>query len=367
MTTLSLTNAPSARARAEAAFAERFARAPDVITRAPGRVNLIGEHVDYNDGLVLPFALDLDVVVCARRRHDRVLQVTSLERGQTEMTRLGAHERPAGWMQYVAGVAALLGVEQGADLVVASDVPTASGLASSAAFEVALALTLLALDGRNCEPETLAQLCRRAEQEWAGVQCGIMDQYATLLCRQGQALQLDCRTLEYQHVPIPDTVRFAIVDSGAQRELAASAYNARVHECAEAARQLGIARLRDAGAAAVETLPAPFDKRARHVVTEIERTRRMSIALRAGELTQCGALMNASHDSLRSDYEVSSDALDRLVEKARAVPGVLGARLTGAGFGGYALALTAPLALRRLRTEWTGMRAVLPAAGAEVL
>ncbi|MGH7467001.1 MAG: galactokinase [Longimicrobiales bacterium] len=366
MSTLSLSSAPAARERAEAAFYDRFGSVPEAMARAPGRVNLIGEHVDYNDGLVLPIALDLDVVVCARRRHDRALHVTSLEHDQIGIVKLGSSERPVGWIAYVAGLATLLEVQQGADLLVASDVPPGAGLASSAAFEVAVALSLLALERRSYPPEILAQLCRRAEQEWVGVQCGIMDQYASLCCRQGHALLLDCRSLEFQQVPIPETIRFAITDCGAKRELAASAYNDRVKECREAARQLGLTALRDAvGLAAINTLPAPLDKRARHVTSEIERTRTMAAALRAGDPSQCGALMNASHDSLRGDYEVSSAALDTLVEKARSVPGVLGARLTGAGFGGHALAMGAPFALRRLRREWTAMRAISAEGGAE--
>jgi galactokinase len=356
---------PAARARAEAAFGECFAATPDVIARAPGRVNLIGEHVDYNDGIVLPMAIDLDVVVCARRRSDHVLYVASLERGETGTIHLNATERPRGWPAYVAGIAAVLRIESGADLVVASDVPQAAGLSSSAAFEAAVALALLALERRELDRTELAQQCRRAEHEWAGVSCGIMDQLAVLCCREAHALLLDCRTLDFEHVPIPEAVRMAITHEGSSRELAASGYNARVQECREAARLLGVAALRDvASAAALDVLPAPLDRRARHVISEIERTRRLAAALRAGNVLQCGALMNASHESLRHDFEVSTSNLDGLVERARAVPGVLGARLTGAGFGGHALAFTVPLALRRLRAAWPSMRPVTPAPGA---
>ncbi|MGH7459585.1 MAG: galactokinase, partial [Longimicrobiales bacterium] len=182
-----------------------------------------------------------------------------------------------------------------------------------------------------------------------------------------QALLLDCRTLTYEHVAIPESARFAIADTGASRALATSAYNTRVHECLTAAQQLGVTALRDVTSInTTDALPAPLNSRARHVVSEIERARRMAAALRTSDLEQCGSLMNASHESLRRDFEVSSPALDNLVERARTVPGVLGARLTGAGFGGHAIALTAPLALRRLRSEWVQLRAVAPAHGARV-
>jgi galactokinase len=341
---------------------------PDAIARAPGRINLIGEHVDYNDGLVLPFAINLDVVVCARRRAQRTLNVTSLEKAERASIHLDARTRPAGWAAYAAGVAALLELQQGADLVVASDVSEGAGLASSAAFEVAVALALLALQGRSMAPADVAQLCRQAELEWAGVRCGVMDQFAVLLGQEAHALLLDCRTLEYEHVAIPESARFAIADTGNSRKLAASAYNTRVHECLAAAQQLGVNSLRDVtSVSAADVLPVPLNNRARHVISEIERTRRTAAALRTGDLEQCGSLMNASHESLRRDYDVSSAALDTLVERARTVPGVLGARLTGAGFGGHAIALTAPLALRRLRSEWSALRAVAPAGGAAVL
>lgn len=367
MSSVHLSIAAPARERAESAFHDRFGTSPDVITRAPGRVNLIGEHVDYNLGMVLPFAIDLDLVVCARRRPDRTLQVASLEREDSGSLQLGAtRERPTGWLAYVAGVAALLGIERGADLIIGSDLPQAAGLSSSAALEVAVALALLALERRSLGPRDIARLCRQAELEWAGVQCGVMDQYAVLLARAGHALLLDCRTGDFEHVPIPQAVRLALVESGTTRALAVTAYNVRVLECRQAAHELGVDSLREVTSTlATDALAEPLNRRARHVVSEIERTRRMAAALRADNLEHCGALMNASHESLRRDYEVSSAALDSLVERARAVPGVLGARLTGAGFGGCAIALTAPLALRRLRNEWTGMREVVPAEGAE--
>jgi galactokinase len=310
-------------------------------------VNIIGEHTDYNDGLVLPMAIDMELVVCARARADRILAVTSTDLSQTREFNPEAAQKPVGWLSYIAGVQALLeaatGPLGGADLVIASDIPRGSGLSSSAALEAGTALALLALAGRTMPGERIAELCREAEHEWAGVQCGIMDQYACLLGHAGHALLIDCRTLTHTQVPVPPDARFVIAGSGNNRVLAASAYNLRVAECAHAAGLLRVASLRDVrpdrADSLIAELPEPLGRRARHVVTEIDRTVRAAAALRADDLRTCGALMNASHESLRDDYDVSSDALDTLVETARALPGVCGSRLTGAGFGGYAITL----------------------------
>ncbi len=358
--------------RAEALFRERFGTRPDVIARAPGRVNIIGEHVDYNDGLVLPIAIDLYLVVCARRRADNVIQVHSAELNQTVTLQPGTDHRNQGWSSYVAGVAELVhragGDLTGADLIVVSDLPQGGGLSSSAALEAASALALMALGRVALPPERIATLCRAAEHEWAGVQCGIMDQYAVLLARENHALLLDCQSLEYEHVPIPREAHFVILDSGASRELAQSAYNIRVAECHRAATLLGVASLRDLDATHLDELltrlPDPLDRRVRHVVTETARVQQAADALRRGELNDCGALMSQSHESLRDDYEVSSPALDAVVAGAERVQGVLGCRLTGAGFGGFAIALAVESTLADTMPQ---SRRVAPASGATLL
>ena len=335
----------TARQRAESAFRRIFGHPPEAAARAPGRVNLIGEHVDYNEGLVLPVAIDLDVVACARARADGMLVVHADDLGQTSTLQIDAADA-AGWAAYVVGVAALLqsaGVPvPGADIAFAGDIPLGAGLSSSAALEAAIALAVLRLGNAAMEPLQIAQLCREAESRWAGVSCGIMDQFAALLSRADHAMLLDCRSLETRFIPWPPSVAIVVTDSSVSRELAASAYNDRVRECADAARHLGVATLRDADTgllAARDHLPETLFRRARHVITEIARARSFAAALQAGELERCGELLNQSHASLRDDYEVSSPQLDKLVAIAQSMPGVLGSRLTGAGFGGCTVTL----------------------------
>lgn len=335
-----------ARERAIRRFRQLAGTEPTVVARAPGRVNLIGEHTDYNDGFVLPAAVDVDLVVCGRARSDGMIRITSADARIDVRFPVGGPSR-ARWAQYVAGVAALLaeavGARGGAELVLASDVPSGVGLSSSAALEVATARALLQLANAELPIRDIVALCRRAELEWAGVHCGVMDQAVVAMGRAGHGLLLDCRSLHVEPVPIPDSAALLVVDSGADRSLAGSAYNDRVRECAEAAALLGVANLRDAAGSAIEsaTLPELLMRRARHVVTENARTLAFANALRTGDLVTCGALMNASHASLRDDYEVSSPALDRLMQAAVETNGVHGAKLTGAGFGGCVVVLTA--------------------------
>lgn len=345
-----MTARPDARERAVAAFEDHFGCAPAVAARAPGRVNLIGEHVDYNDGLVLPVAIDRFAYVAASPRDDSAVQVVAIDLDGTDRFRHRDTVREGpGWHNYVRGVAAVLDEAgytlPGANLVIASDVPIARGLSSSAALELAVALAFLDLADASVDPRELARLCRRAEAEWAGVQCGIMDQVAAACSVENHALFLDCRDLRYNHVPIPPGVAIVVSDSRAPRSLASSAYNRRRRECEEAASMLGVASLREvtpeAFAEREAELPEPHRRRARHVVTEIARAAEAAACLLAGELRAAGEAMNGSHESLRTDYEVSSPQLDALVCAAREVRGTYGSRLTGAGFGGCTVSLVA--------------------------
>ncbi len=346
--------AADAKARATRAFEERFGGMPAVRARAPGRVNLIGEHTDYNEGFVLPIAIDRAVWVVARPRPDRrvhLLAADFMEEAAFSLDEL----RPGGvrgWAAYPAGVAWALEEAgfrlPGLEGTVAGDVPIGSGLSSSAALEVAFAMAWMALGGDEVPRMELARLCQRAENEFVGVRCGIMDQMAALFGRRGHALLIDCRSLETRLVPLPAGAVVLVADSGVRRELAASAYNERRAQCEEAVRRLRerypeIRALRDVSPAQLEAargvLPELIYRRARHVVTENERVLHAVAALERGDLSAFGELLNASHESLQRDYEVSIPELDVLVEAARSVPGVYGARLTGAGFGGSILAV----------------------------
>ena len=325
--------------------------------RAPGRVNLIGEHTDYNGGLVLPAALGLATEVEIARRADRLVRGESRERGRAEAP---LDAPPQGdWLDYARGTARVLAdagliAETGFELRVRSDVPEGAGLSSSAALEAAIALALLALAGARETPvdrPELARLCQRAEAEFAGVPCGIMDQYAVLCCREGEALLLDCATLAARGVRVPREAELVIADSGVARSLRSGAYAERRAECerarAGAERALGrpLASLSALAAGELERAAGSLDalalRRARHVVSENARVREFAAALEAGRLEAAGAELYASHESLRADYEVSWPEGDALVELARAAPGCFGARMTGAGFGGCTVSLVA--------------------------
>ena len=307
-----------------------------VLARAPGRVNLIGEHTDYNDGFVLPCAIDRYTEVTATLRHDRTVRVES--DGEHDTFSLDEVRPTRSWRDYVRGVVRLLQLERGASLRIRSTVPRGAGLSSSASLEVAVARSLSDLPG-----EELALLAQRAENEFVGVQSGIMDQFAVTLARAGHALLLDCRDLTYRHIPIPEGVAIVVCDSHVKRRLAESGYNERRAACEAAARRLGLSSLRDATFEQVRDLP-----RARHVVTENERTLRGAAALEAGDCVTFGELMNASHASLRDDYEVVPPALDELAAATRAVEGCYGSRITGAGFGGCTVSLVTDAAVEQV-------------------
>lgn len=310
-----------------------------VRAHAPGRVNLIGDHTDYMGGLVLPMAVQMGTTVTAVRGGDRLELTSAQVPGELSVplpvTDPAAVEPP--WGRYVAGVAAELGTRTGLVGSVDSDLPLGSGLSSSAALEVATALAL----GDRGDALELARRCQRAEQRATGVPCGIMDQLASAAGVAGHALLIDCATLAVTPVPVPPDARFWVVHSGQERALVGSAYADRRAECERAAATVG--PLPSADLDAIERLGDPTVRaRARHVRTECDRVTAFAAALDAGGLTAAGELMRDSHRSLRDDFEVSTPALDRLVDELCSRDGVFGARLTGAGFGGCVVALCRP-------------------------
>ncbi len=346
-------------------FAETFDQArPEVVVRAPGRVNLIGEHIDYNDGFVLPIAMTQALYLAGRRRDDRRLIVHTTAFDETADIDLDDPGPPGvpKWANYVKGVAALLiaeGVDvPGCELSLHSEVPLGGGVSSSAALEVGTAGALLALAGAELEPIRLAMLARQAEHEYANSPCGIMDQFICVLGRQDHALLLDCRDQSYEHVPAALAgAAWVVMDTQVKHELGESEYPVRQRQCREGLARLqqvdpGIVSLRDATpemlAKIVDETDPVVVRRCCHVVTEIERTTRAADALRQADKEAFGRAMLESHASLRDDYEVSCNELDALVAVASTVDGVYGARMTGGGFGGCAIALVDEDALEPL-------------------
>lgn len=342
-------------------FGQQFGRAPEGFAEAPGRVNLIGEHVDYNDGLVLPFAIDRSVIVAWARRDDDGVWVYSADFDEHSRFNLKnvTNAEPGVWANYVRGVASVLAATEmsvgGMEIALTGDVPQGAGLSSSAAIEVAVAGAFRDAYALPIDDVALARLCQRAENEFVGVRSGVMDQFASTVSRRGHALLIDCRTFAHEAVPLHlEAAGLAIViaDSGVTRRLVKSAYNDRRRECAEAGTLLReklsrpeLTSLRDVTVAAMDSLAIGAGdadrplRRARHVVTEIARVAATVDALGRDDFATVGALMEESHRSLRDDYEVSSPQLDLLVGLATAQEYVLGARLTGAGFGGYTVNL----------------------------
>jgi len=386
----------------EADYQRAFGSAAEQIVRAPGRVNLIGEHTDYNDGYVLPAAIERDVLMAAGRSGDASLEVISTDFGRPSTSLGTALAAPAGatlsvlalpalsgvegslpngskgrraafdishlkpsadepWANYVAGVAWALKEAGhsigGARIALQSTIPHGSGLSSSAALELATALAFQTLFGLSIERPALAKLCQRAENDFVGMPCGIMDQFIAALGREGHALLLDCRSLDYEYVPVSDAA-LVVANSGVRRGLVDSEYRVRRSQCESAVAKLaaalpGIRALRDVSSAELERcahLLSPVElRRARHVVSENERTLQAAAALKSGDLAAFGALMIASHESLRDDYEVSCPELNLLVKLALMVPGVYGSRMTGAGFGGCTITLARPEAVTPLQ------------------
>lgn len=330
-----------------AVFQSHFSADPALIVRAPGRVNLIGEHTDYNDGFVMPLAIDRAVWIALRPAGGRVVRAYSLDFDAWGGFELDCLERGAdGWLEYLKGVAWSL-AESGHTLagwegVVSGDVPLGAGLSSSAAIEMATARAFAAVSGIQWDPAAMALAAQRAENQWVGVNCGIMDQLIAGVGRAGHAILIDCRSLATRAVPLPSGAAVVVLDTATRRELATSAYNERRAQCEAAARAFGVQALRDVSVERFGRESGTLDpltrRRARHVVTENARTERAADAMAAGDAAALGRLMYESHDSLRDDFGVSSAALDAMVEAARD-GGCLGARMTGAGFGGCAVAL----------------------------
>ena len=332
----------------QAGFARLFGGPADAVARACGRVNLIGEHTDYNDGFVLPTLIPQAAAAAVARGEGRRVRAWSRElsgEGIVEYT-IGEEARGRGWLDYVQGLTTALargGFQVGGfDLWLASDVPLGSGLSSSAALEVSVLRALRRLFDLGLDDLTLARVGRAAETDFVGAPIGIMDQMASSLARPGEALFIDTRALVTEPVALPPGVELIVIDSGVAHSHAHGDYRTRRAECQRAASALGVAALRDAGAAdlgRVARLPRPLDRRARHVVTENQRVVKAVAAMRAGDAEELGRLFTESHVSQRDDYECSAPEVDLLVELALGERAVLGARLTGGGFGGSIVAL----------------------------
>ncbi|MGQ9571875.1 MAG: galactokinase [Dehalococcoidia bacterium] len=352
-------------------FAHRFGREPRGLAEAPGRVNLIGEHTDYNEGFVLPVAIDRTVIVAVAPRPDRQVRVYSLDFDQEDAFVLDGIDHLEGdvWSNYVRGVAAVLQKAgyrlTGANMAIKGGVPIGAGLSSSAALEVAVLGAFQHAATLTIAPRDQALLAQRAENEFVGVGCGIMDQMAAVMGRRDHALLIDCRSLETKAVPLnlaAQGLRLVVAYTGVRRALSNSAYNQRRQECSQAVQTLAtlitdkpVRALRDITSDELEAyedgLPEPLARRAGHVVSENERVLKSVEALRRSDLTTFGELLYASHESLARDYEVSSPELDLMVELASRLDGVVGARMTGAGFGGCTVNLVRQQAVDSFRQQ----------------
>lgn len=335
-------------------FTRRWGEEPEIIAQAPGRVNLIGEHTDYNGGFVLPVAINRYIWVAASGNPLKEATFYALNfQDETSFSLDNITFEPSKpWSNYVRGVAWALRKEgfeiPGIKAVIGGDIPIGAGMSSSAAVEVAAALAFIVLAGVNPDRKKLALLCQEAENEFVGMRCGIMDQWTSLLAEEKHALFLDCLTLDYAHIPFPENVSVIVADSLIRRELASSEYNLRRRQCEEAVALLQnrwphLRFLRDVKPEEMpgweDILPEPLRSRAKHVVEENARVIKAVEALRRNDLVNFGQLMYLSHKSLRELYQVSSPELDFLVETATACEGVYGSRLTGAGFGGCTVTL----------------------------
>ncbi len=319
-----------------------------VQARGPGRVNLIGEHTDYNGGLALPFAIARGVTVTAEPTDGDRVEARALDLGEDDDFALAAPDRSSGWRAFVRGTVAELAAAGYAlrpcRLTIEGDLERGSGLSSSAAMEAALCLALLAVAGEDepADRRELAELCSRVENDWVGAETGLLDQLASLCGQPGHAIRIDFASLEIDPVPLAlGDWTLVTLDSGAAHSHADSGYNERRAECRAACERLGVASLRDVSAPDVDSLPAPLAARVRHVVTENARVDAMVGALHAGDLGEAGRLLDASHASLRDDYAASVPEVEDTVERLKAA-GAAGARMVGGGFGGAVLALLGP-------------------------
>ncbi len=381
-------------AQVAAEFQNKFGRPPRWIAAAPGRVNVIGEHTDYNDGFVLPMAIERYAVMAADKSADgkNVIQIRDLSGAEPAVIDLSAPVKPGQpkWGNYPRGVVAGClerGLNPGGlDVLLHSTVPLGGGLSSSAALEVCTATLLEAVTRQKLDPVEKALLCQKAEHEFAGMPCGIMDQFISVMGRENHLLLLDCRSRKTELVPVSDpNVAVLIVNTNVKHELTGSEYPTRRRQCESAAEALGVPSLRDATAAALESARGRMEdavyRRARHIIGEIERTVRAAGCMRASNWTTTGQLMYASHTSLRDDYEVSCKELDEVVEIAGAIGvngGVWGCRMTGGGFGGCCVALVKTDAVetisKRIAADYktrTGIEPAIfvsrPASGAAIL
>jgi len=328
-------------------FEQLFGEPPTFVVRAPGRVNLIGEHTDYNDGFVLPLAINRAAWIALRPRRDSRVRIHALNFDDVAEIDLDSmrHE-DEGWCEYVKGVAHILSEEWnliGWEGVLAGDVPIGAGLSSSAAVELAVARAFAAIGGFPWDAARMARVGQRAENEWVGVNCGIMDQMISAAGQRDHALLIDCRSLETQAVPLPADTVVVVLDTATRRGLVDSAYNERRAQCEAAAAFFGVPALRDVDMDSFESGSARLNpivrRRARHVISENERTLAAAEAMRRGDATELGRLMNASHVSMRDDFEISREEMDVMVALAQSEPACYGARMTGGGFGGAAVAL----------------------------
>jgi galactokinase len=332
-------------------FHEIYGTDPALTARAPGRVNLIGEHTDYNDGFVLPMAIDRSILFAAKERTDRKVNLHFLDFNSDVSFNIDQLEKgPAGPAEYIKGVAHFLELETirlpGLDGVIAGSIPVSAGLSSSAALELAAARIFCGLTGITWDALSMACLAQKAENEWVGVNCGIMDQLICAAGQRGHAMLIDCRSLQISPTPLPDHVSIVIMDTNTRRSghgLVDSAYGERRAQCEEAASLLGVPALRDSTIEELEAMKDALDQavyqRARHVISENDRTLEAHRVMTMNNPAAMGELMDASHASLKHDFEVSTPALDTMASLAREHPACFGARMTGAGFGGCAVAL----------------------------
>lgn len=367
-------------AKTEAEFQKAFGREPDWIAAAPGRVNVIGEHTDYNDGFVLPMAIERYTVVAAAANGTNTVRLQSTSGSREGVIELGAALEPlpkSSWLNYplgvIAGFAQRAQPPAGFDAMIHTTVPLGGGLSSSAALEVAVATLLEGMTAHVLDPVEKALLCQKAEHEFAGMPCGIMDQFISALGRRDHLLLLDCRDRRTQYIPMLDeAVSVLIINSNVKHELTGSEYPTRRKQCEEAAAALGVRSLRDATTAVLESKRASMNeivfRRARHVIGEIARTEQAAAEVRRANWREAGQLMYASHESLRDDYEVSCPELDAIVEIARGIGeggGVFGCRMTGGGFGGCAVALvrtvSVPAITAHVASEYRARTGIEPA------
>ena len=333
--------------RTAARFKEIFGGPPTYLIRAPGRVNLIGEHTDYTDGFVLPMTIDRAVWIAMRPRPDHTLILHSLDFDDAAEIDLDNLRREgSSWREYVKGVAFILRSEsrlRGWEGVLGGDVPIGAGLSSSAAVEMAAALAFAVAGDLSWDAARMARVGQRAENEWVGINCGIMDQMISAAGRRDHALLIDCRSLETRSVPLPPDTAIVVLDTATRRGLVDSAYNERRAQCEAAAAYFGVPALRDVDMATFERDAGGLDevvrRRARHVISENERTLAVAEAMRRGDAVEMGRLMNDGHASMRDDFEISRQEMDVMVALAQSDPACYGARMTGGGFGGAAVAL----------------------------